>query len=546
MQETPQAIKQSIVEQQESTSPEIRNGDINGETPSHGSESIQEQSSDVLSEAASKDFHDAPPSEDVTDSIPELHEPMAPDRDSPVKAALVKTISQEYIPVPASTSTLMSGPEGGNEADLGVVQEQGIVELQPGVPNLELTNATKQEHGNEAVDLQPEDPTLDAADATKRDAEQKLTGYRSSLHIAPSSRRTMAASFSGSRHVSERSETSVKTVTSTVHRQAVSSKQSYVSTVTIPEHSNDSNVIVSVTPSVTQLTEESPFDLESQAFRASNKSTTFTQRAVTSEVHRTVTQSNGGNTKTDLSASRLEEKLASHSSSDGDQTVTYEINFQGTPGTDPYIVKKTYSSSLDSAPHTSGVSGEMSPSGSLLEISSNTVIDEEEEYEREQIDQPNGVNEQEQADQSSGSSKSCGSESPEPDSDTESFMSAREDITSDTDTAAYMTAAGGSSTSLYTDAAASLQDSSTEEATTPVNTDTEVEDEEEEEKIQGSATPQPPEDAADERSRSGTLKSLQEQSTVLGSGVTSDGDLGYRGDTEEGLASAEDLRSAGT
>jgi len=125
-------------------------------------------------------------------------------------------------------------------------------------------------------------------------------------------------------------------------------------------------------------------------------------------------------------------------------------------------------------------------------------------------------------------------------------MSAREDITSDTDTAAYMTAAGGSSTSLYTDAAASLQDSSTEEATTPVNTDTEVEDEEEEEKIQGSATPQPPEDAADERSRSGTLKSLQEQSTVLGSGVTSDGDLGYRGDTEEGLASAEDLRSAGT
>ena len=162
------------------------------------------------------------------------------------------------------------------------------------------------------------------------------------------------------------------------------------------------------------------------------------------------------------------------------------------------------------------------------------MIDEEEEHEQEQAGQPNG------------SSKSARSESPEePDSDTESFMSAKEDVTSDTDTAAYMTA-GGSSTSLYTDAV-SVDDSATEEASTPVNSETEVEDEEEEEEegVQGPGTSRAGEEDAAERSRSGTLKGLRDQTTILGSGVTSDGDLGYRGDTEEDLASSEDLRTAG-
>lgn len=540
-QETVEAIKQNEADQQESTPPAATNGEINGETPSHGWESVPAQSSsDVLSEPANKDFHDGAPL-DVTDSIPDLHGPMVSESDSPVKAALVKTTSKDYIPAPAGSSPLMSAPEEGNVAQVVVVQEQGIMESQPGVPSVDPANSSKQARGSEALDMQPAVPRLKLTNSTKPDAaEEKLGGYRSSLNISPSSRRTIAASFSGVRHASERSETSVKTVTSTVRQQVVSSKQSYVSTVTFPEQSNNSNVVVSVTPSVTLLSGESPFDLESHAFRASNKSTTLTQRAVTSEVRRTVTQTNGSETKTDFSASRLEEKLASHSSSGADkkQTVTYEINFQGTPGTEPYTVKKMYTSSLEGVPQTSG---EMSPSGSLLEISGNTVIDEEEEYEQEQGDQPNGAHKQEQGDQRNGS-KSGGSESPEPDSDTESFMSAREDITSDTDTAAYMTA-GGSSTSLYTDAV-SLVDSSAEEATTPVNSDTEVEDEGEGQ--QGSATPQPPEDAAGDRSRSGTLKGLREQTIVLGSGVTSDGDLGYRGDTEEGLASAEDLRTAGT
>ena len=552
--ETPEAMKQDILEQRESSLEFTQNGDISEETHTNGSDSMQAQSSsDALSEAASKDFKDGPPSEDVTDSNPQLRGPVLPDSDSPVKAALVKTTSQDYIPAPGDSSTLRSTPDAGNLADLGVVKELGIEE---GVSNLELANSTKQEHGNEAiqcesaVDLQTAVPSLGHTNTRKPDTEEKqVAGYRSSLNIAPSSRRTMAASFSGTRHVSEKTESSVKTVTSAVRRQVVSSKQSYVSSVTIPEHSNNGNVIVSVTPSVGQLTEQSPFELENHSFRASNESTTLTHHAVRSEVRRTVTQNNGGDAKTDFSASRLEERLASHSSSiDGKQTVTYQINFEGTPGRDRYTVKKSYSSSLQSPPHASGEGGDISPSGSLLEISSNTVIDEEEEYEQEQVDQPNGVNEQGEADKPNGSAKSTRSESPgEPDSDTESFMSAKEDVTSDTDTAAYMTA-GGSSTSLYTDAV-SVVDSATEEASTPVNSETEVEDEEDEEEekegVQGSGTPRAGEEDAAERSRSGTLKGLREQTTILGSGVTSDGDLGYRGDTEEDLASSEDLRTAG-
>ena len=543
LEETPEAIKQNILEQRESSLECTQNGDMNEETPNNGSDSVQAQSSsDALSEAASTDFKDGPTAEDVTDSNPQLRGPVLPDSDSPVKAALVKTTSQDYIPAPKSSSTLRSAvpDEAGNLADLGVVQELGI---EDGISNLELVNSTKQEGVNEAicesaVDLQAAVPSVGLTDTSKPDTEEKQVGYRSSLNIAPSSKRTMAASFSGTRHVSEKTESSVKTVASTVRRQVVSSKQSYVSSVTIPEHSNNGNVIVSVTPSVTQLTEKSPFEIENHSFRASNESTTLTHHAVRSEVHRTVTQGNGGDTKTDFSASRLEERLASHSSSiDGKQTVTYQINFEGTPGREPYTVKKSYSSSLQSPPHASGDGGDISPSGSLLEISSNTVIDEEEEYEQEQEDQPNGAN------QPNGSSKSAWSESPEQDSDTESFMSAKEDVTSDTDTAAYMTA-GGSSTSLYTDAV-SVVDSATEEANTPVNSETEVEDEEEEEGIQASGTPKPEEGDAAERSRTGTLKGLREQTTILGSGVTSDGDLGYRGDTEEDLASSEDLRTAG-
>ena len=528
--------KQNILEQQEWPLTDTQSGDVNEETPMNGLKFIQGQSNrEALSDAATKDVYDGPPSEDVTDSTPEFRGPVISETDSPVKAALVKTISQDYIPVySTSSSSQMSALEEGHVADLGVGKEQEITS------NAELTNISKHDVGREAVpvsavDLHLASPSLDVKNIPKPDTEEKPVGYRSSLNIAPSSKRTMAASFSGSRyvHLSEKSESSVKTVASTVHQQVVSSKQSYVSSVTIPEHSNSGNVIVSVTPTVTQLIEQSPLELDSHSFRVSNESTTMTHlgHTVTSEVRQSVTQTNRGDTKTDFSASRLEKKLLSHSSpSDGNQIVTYKINFEGTPGTDPYTVTKTYTSPLENAPHTSAESSsDMSPSGSLLEISSNTVIDEEEEYE------------QEEANKLHGSSTSVGSESPEPDSDTESFMSAREDATSDTDAAAYMTA-GGSSTSLYTDAV-SLVDSATEDASTPVNSDTEVEEEEE---VEACSAPLPAVKDANALSRSGTLKGLREQTTILGSGVTSDGDLGYRGDTEEGLASTEDLRTAGT
>ena len=125
-------------------------------------------------------------------------------------------------------------------------------------------------------------------------------------------------------------------------------------------------------------------------------------------------------------------------------------------------------------------------------------------------------------------------------------MSAKEDITSDTDIAAYMTAVG-SSTSLYTDAMPPV-DSATEEATTPVNTDTEVEEEENEDdetKEHECVTPRSHTKEASEGSYLAAVKGLKEQTILLGSDVTSDAELGYRGDTEEDLASTEDLRSKG-
>ena len=113
-------------------------------------------------------------------------------------------------------------------------------------------------------------------------------------------------------------------------------------------------------------------------------------------------------------------------------------------------------------------------------------------------------------------------------------------------TGPYMTAVG-SLTSLYTDAMPPV-DSATEEATTPVNTDTEVEEEENEDdetKEHECVTPRSHTKEASEGSDLAAVKGLKEQTILLGSDVTSDAELGYRGDTEEDLASTEDLRSKG-
>ena len=508
LQESPEMINLSQLEQREFSSPVATQ---NGLETTPGL-SI----SDTRSEAISKDVEDAPPSVDITDSGTTLSGPVVAEKDSPVKAALVKSISKDYVPVSASSmSALLSEPD-----------DKQLTEQLEVVKELELQSAA-MERGKEGE--------VHLTRSAKPNSEEKSIGYRSSLNITPSSKRTMAASFTGSRNVTERNESCVKIATSTVSRQVVSSKHSYVSSVTLPEHSHNSNVVVSVTPSVTQQTEKSPSELDGHSFRASNESTTLTDETVTSEVHRTVTQASPSDT-TPLSASRLEETLTSNLSSPEDsERITYEINFQGRLGTDSYTVKKVDIPSLQNAPLHSSVDRSMLPSVSVLEVSSNTVIDdEEEEYKQEVQGKGNDIG------------KLTGSESPEADSDTESFLSAKEDITSDTDIAAYMTA-GGSSTSLYTDAMSPV-DSATEEATTPVNTDTEVEEEENEDdetEEQGCVTPRSHTNEVSEGSDLATAKGLKEQTILLGNDVTSDAELGYGGDTEEDLASTEDLRSTG-
>ena len=509
--EAPEVINSSQLDEREFSSPVASQ---------NGLESTLALSiSDTLSEAISKDVEDAPASVDITDSGTALGGPVVPEKDSPVKAALVKTISKDYVPVSAS-----SMPALLSEPDDKQLTEQLELELQSAANDFDLTKTAEVEREKEGEVHLP---------SAKSNSDEKSIGYRSSLNIT-SSKRTMAASFTGSRNVTERNESSVKIATSSISRQVVPSKQSYVSSVTLPDYSKNGNVIVSVTPSVTEKTEHSPSEGDGHSFRASNESTTLTHETVTSEVHRTVTQASRSDT-TPFTASRVEETLTSNSSSaENSQRVTYEINFQGRPGTESYTVKKVNGPSLQMAPLHSSAERSMSPSGSLLEVSSNTVIDEEEEYEQEDEGRGSDVG------------KLTGSESPEADSDTESFLSAKEDITSDTDIAAYMTAVG-SSTSLYTDAMPQV-DSATEEATTPVNTDTEVEEEENEDdetKEHECVTPRSHTKEASEGSDLAAVKGVKEQTILLGSDITSDAELGYRGDTEEDLASTEDLRSTG-
>ena len=509
--EAPEVINSSQLDEREFSSPVASQNGLES--------SLALSISDTLSEAISKDVEDAPASVDITDSGTALGGPVVPEKDSPVKAALVKTISKDYVPVSAS-----SMPALLSEPDDKQLTEQLELELQSAANDFDLTKTAEVEREKEGEVHLP---------SAKSNSDEKSIGYRSSLNIT-SSKRTMAASFTGSRNVTERNESSVKIATSSISRQVVPSKQSYVSSVTLPDYSKNGNVIVSVTPSVTEKTEHSPSEGDGHSFRASNESTTLTHETVTSEVHRTVTQASRSDT-TPFTASRVEETLTSNSSSaENSQRVTYEINFQGRPGTESYTVKKVNGPSLQMAPLHSSAERSMSPSGSLLEVSSNTVIDEEEEYEQEDEGRGSDVG------------KLTGSESPEADSDTESFLSAKEDITSDTDIAAYMTAVG-SSTSLYTDAMPQV-DSATEEATTPVNTDTEVEEEENEDdetKEHECVTPRSHTKEASEGSDLAAVKGVKEQTILLGSDITSDAELGYRGDTEEDLASTEDLRSTG-
>ena len=155
--------------------------------------------SDTLSEAISKDVEDAPASLDITDSGTALGGPVVPEKDSPVKAALVKTISKDYIPVSASSMpALLSEPDDKQLTEqLELVKE---LELQSAANDFDLTKTTEVEREKEGELHLP---------SAKSNSDEKSIGYRSSLNIT-STKRTMAASFTGSRNVTERNESSVK------------------------------------------------------------------------------------------------------------------------------------------------------------------------------------------------------------------------------------------------------------------------------------------------------------------------------------------------
>lgn len=123
------------------------------------------------------------------------------------------------------------------------------------------------------------------------------------------------------------------------------------------------------------------------------------------------------------------------------------------------------------------------------------------------------------------------------DSDTDSFLSAREEATSDTDTTAYLTAqASGSTTSLdyqslESDTDTVRLDSTQDTVHTPINSDTEDEND-------YPATPKPSVQSMFVNDKKGT----EDGSDITGEVM--ENELGYRADTES-VTSKEDLRQFG-
>lgn len=541
------------------------------------------------------------------------HGPINPDSDSPVKNALLKRTSQDYMNVPREEELIAKdvsnavfaeacpqGLDDTRKAHMGVVPEEGgdimAGPLLEGQPRLEAEwgafprlvegreaeeKVATSESGCGQLDHKESDIHTSVVHCNHGN-ETELGGLSAVEGLPSFAAQSLSISANESKEYSLGSQSH-----STLH-QVTHTQKTFVSSVTVASHSKE--VLLKVSPSqVTQAEQpasqelpesneqkyrvtrsvarqnETSYAVESvtrdvtdQSLAAEPASVTqFSQEkpAVMSEYKVTFENSTGnvavpeadtelfaaekGETPAEERKPKLSEMMARsqhvphvlHATSENShKTETTRV-------TSTRIVTVNYSAraaravelaarAVDSSPETSESSDE-TPSGSLMNISGNMVIDEEEECESGGHSEE-GASEREE-------------ESTDHDSDTESFMSAKDDVTSDTDTAGYVTAhATGSSASqeyLSVDTDTDTIDFESARDLTPVNSDTE-----EEEEMREPGTPVASRGALRDFEPVDQRGNLAEQMLQLGSGITSQGELGYRGDTEEGLASEEDLR----
>ena len=557
-----------------------------------------------VSAVEKSDATDSSRPRDFPDSLDgAVHGPINPDSDSPVKNALLKRTSQDYMNVPREEELIAKdvsnavfaeacpqGLDDTRKAHMGVVPEEGgdimagpLLEGQPR-PEAEWGVFPRLVEGREAEEkVATSESGCGQLDHKEFDVHTSVVhcnhgnetelGELSAVEGLPSfAAQSLSISANESKEYSLGSQSH-----STLH-QVTHTQKTFVSSVTVAAHSKE--VLLKVSPSqVTQAEQPASQELpesNEQKYRvtrsvARQNETSYAVESVTRDVtdqslasvtkfsqekpavmseYKVTFENSTGNVavpeadtelfaaeKGETPAEERKPKLSEmphvlHATSENShQTETTRV-------TSTRIVTVNYSAraaravelearAVDSSPETSESSDE-TPSGSLMNISGNMVIDEEEECES------GGHSEEGASDREE--------ESTDHDSDTESFMSAKDDVTSDTDTAGYVTAhATGSSASqeyLSVDTDTDTIDfESAREDLTPVNSDTEEEGD-----MREPGTPVASRGALRDFEPVDQRGNLAEQMLQLGSGITSLGELGYRGDTEEGLASEEDLR----
>lgn len=424
--------------------------------------------------------------QDTTDSS--LHGPIKPN--SPVKTALLKRTSRDYINVQAqAVNVLAEAPSADwGRAHVGVVREEVEEGVEPTLDKRQQSNAERRE---------PITVATASASESRVHSEPRGPGAQPSQQVTHSQEHFVSSvTFipHGSREVSLRVRSNEEAQTA-----AKQPGQKYRVTRSVARQQDRSYAVESMTRHVTEPASVAHFDQE---------------RPPTMSEYRVTFQRSNENFVVPEADGNLFQYQEPITATDDKQPIPESTMGRHVAAALP----NTACARVEACE-----SGDMSPSGSLLNISFNTVIDEEEE---EEGDEDGKAREEEQQRQ--------GSADVSDESDLESFASTRDYVTSDTDTAGYVTARVGSSSasqeylSLDTDTD-TLDFESAREDATPVNSDDDEDD--------GSLeTP---------TARRGTLKDfestaqqgrLDAQTVLLDAAVASNSELGYRADTEEGLA----------
>ena len=432
---------------------------------------------------------EADASPDTTDSG--LRGPVPPERDSPVKTALLKRTSRDYINVPAQAADVLADTPAAtwSRAHVSVLRE----EVEQGMESSLAKQQQPDARSNEPI-------AADVAKASKLHVARNSSGGQPS-HQVTYAREHFVSSVTFVPHGGQHGSRKVQPSTP-AGPAAEEPSQRFRVTRGVARQQDKTYAVKSVTQHVTEQTNVMRVERESPSVMSAYK--------VTFE------QTDGNFAAPEPEGSLGDSREPTTATEDREPVPESTMGYQGM-----------------AAARDSAEGGDMSPSGSLLNISSNTVIDEEdEEAEDEEAEDEEAEDEPVQGEQHQHQGNASASD----ESDLESFVSTRDDVSSDTDTAGYVTACVGSSSasqeylSVDTDTD-TLDFESAREDATPVNTD------DEEDGRPG--TPTAGRSTLNDWEPASQLGRLDAQTLVLDAAVTSTNELGYRADSEEGLATED-------